>query len=64
MNARPGYWDIETCTWVGAEPTHVVPPVPVRPVPDTPVEDSVPAPRSGAETASGSTPVAAEPSAG
>ena len=28
MNARPGYWDIEACTWVGAEPTHIVPPVP------------------------------------
>ena len=59
MNARPGYWDIETCTWVGAQSTHVVPPGP-----DAPVEDSVPAPRTRAETASGSTPVAAESTAG
>ena len=64
MNARPGYWDIEACAWVGAEPTHVVPPVPLPPVPDTLVEDSVPAPRSGAETAPGPTPVAAESAAG
>ena len=71
-NARPGYWDIERCEWVGVEPTHVVPPMSVPPVsappvPDPPVDDSVPAPRSGPETASGSTPVtpvAAESAAG
>ena len=63
-NARPGYWDIERCEWVGAEPTHVAPPMAAPPVPETPVEDSVPAPRGGAETAPGSIPVAAESAAG
>ena len=28
MNGRPGYWDTEACAWMGAEPIHVVPPVP------------------------------------
>lgn len=27
INARPGYWDFTTCSWVGAEPMYVVPPV-------------------------------------
>ena len=27
INARPGYWDIATCSWVGAEPTDLGPPV-------------------------------------
>ena len=27
INARPGYWDVDRCTWVGVEPAYVVPPV-------------------------------------
>lgn len=27
INARPGYWDVDRCTWVGVEPTYVMPPV-------------------------------------
>jgi hypothetical protein len=27
INARPGYWDIDRCSWVGVEPTYVVPPL-------------------------------------
>jgi hypothetical protein len=26
INARPGYWDMDRCSWVGVEPTYVVPP--------------------------------------
>jgi hypothetical protein len=27
INARPGYWDMDRCSWVGVEPTYVVPPL-------------------------------------
>ncbi len=27
VNSRPGYWDVDRCTWVGVEPMYVVPPV-------------------------------------
>lgn len=27
INVRPGYWDVATCSWVGAEPMYLVPPV-------------------------------------
>ena len=26
VNARPGHWDIDRCTWVGVEPADVMPP--------------------------------------
>lgn len=26
INARPGYWDLDRCSWVGVEPTYVIPP--------------------------------------
>lgn len=26
VNARPGYWDVDLCCWVGTEPMYVVPP--------------------------------------
>jgi hypothetical protein len=26
VNTRPGYWDVDRCTWVGVEPMYVVPP--------------------------------------
>jgi len=27
INARPGSWDMDRCSWVGVEPTYVVPPL-------------------------------------
>ena len=27
ISARPGYWDMDRCSWVGVEPTYVVPPL-------------------------------------
>jgi hypothetical protein len=26
MAEKAGYWDVRRCAWVGAEPTHVMPP--------------------------------------
>ena len=61
MNARPGYWDVEQCAWVGAEPTHVAPPAPASP--EAPVDAALPAPRTGAEVPD-QVPAAAESTAG
>jgi hypothetical protein len=33
VNAKPGYWDVDRCSWVGVDPQYVVPPV--RPAPHT-----------------------------
>jgi hypothetical protein len=27
MHAQPGYWDVDRCCWVGADPVYVVPPL-------------------------------------
>ena len=27
MSARPGYWDVDRCSWVGVDPVYVVPPL-------------------------------------
>ena len=62
MNARPGYWDVEQCAWVGAEPTNVVPPAPASP--EATAETAVPTPRTGAEVPAPSAPAAAESTAG
>lgn len=51
VNARPGYWDIDRCSWVGVEPMYVVPPARTGPhtldrVPEgTAVAPGLPAPR-------------------
>ncbi|HEX7189723.1 MAG TPA: hypothetical protein VF423_16010 [Actinomycetes bacterium] len=48
INARPGYWDVDRCSWVGVEPTYVVPPLRRAERPDDGVvapSPSVPAPR-------------------
>ena len=50
INARPGYWDMDRCSWVGVEPTYVVPPLrhadhPHDRVAGRPGESVVPAPR-------------------
>lgn len=27
INVRPGYWDVDSCSWVGVDPVYVVPPL-------------------------------------
>jgi hypothetical protein len=27
INVRPGYWDVDSCAWVGVDPVYVVPPL-------------------------------------
>ena len=27
IHVRPGYWDVDRCTWVGVDPMYVVPPL-------------------------------------
>lgn len=27
INVRPGYWDVDRCSWVGVDPIQVVPPL-------------------------------------
>jgi hypothetical protein len=27
INAKPGYWDVDRCSWVGVDPMYVVPPL-------------------------------------
>jgi hypothetical protein len=27
ISARPGYWDVDRCSWVGVDPVYVVPPL-------------------------------------
>ncbi len=27
INVRPGYWDVDSCSWVGTDPVYVVPPL-------------------------------------
>jgi hypothetical protein len=60
INARPGYWDMDRCSWVGVEPTYVVPPLRHAEHPPARVagRPGVPAPRDSreepAETTAGS----------
>lgn len=55
INARPGYWDVNSCAWVGAEPMYVVPPA--RPAEHThdralgAAGVDVPAPRADVDSA-------------
>ena len=51
VNTRPGYWDVDRCTWVGVDPTYVVPPV--RPSRQAPVAASPPHPVTGAADPAG-----------
>jgi hypothetical protein len=49
INARPGYWDVDRCSWVGVDPAYVMPPLRHA---DRPHDRSVstpdlPAPRAG-----------------
>ena len=49
INARPGYWDVDRCSWVGVDPVYVVPPLrhAERPHDRAPGQAEVPAPRAG-----------------
>lgn len=53
VNARPGFWDVDRCTWVGADPMYVVPPAPTGDhAPDRVLEEvhvDVPEPRPPVE---------------
>ncbi len=51
INARPGYWDVDRCSWVGVDPVYVVPPLrhADHPHDRTPGAD-VPAPRTEDDT--------------
>lgn len=60
VNARPGYWDVDLCSWVGTEPMYVVPPARTGAYPSDrvpggprarhdPAADGVPAPREDEE---------------
>jgi hypothetical protein len=49
INARPGYWDVDRCSWVGVDPVYVVPPLrhadhPHDRVPSA-LDEAVPSPR-------------------
>jgi hypothetical protein len=52
INARPGSWDLDRCSWVGVEPAYVVPPLrhaehPPERVAGGRARADVPAPRAG-----------------
>jgi hypothetical protein len=48
INARPGYWDVDRCSWVGVDPVYVVPPLrhADHPHDRSPGAPDVPAPRA------------------
>ena len=47
ISARPGYWDVDRCSWVGADPVYVLPALlHVEHHEETPGEPEVPAPRA------------------
>jgi hypothetical protein len=51
ISARPGYWDVDRCSWVGVDPVYVVPPLRHSEHPhDRAPGAAVPAPRSEDET--------------
>jgi len=59
VNTRPGYWDVDRCTWVGVDPAYVVPPTRMGSRRQAPASADVelPIPRDGADDSQ----VAAEP---
>jgi hypothetical protein len=51
ISARPGYWDVDRCSWVGVDPVYVVPPLRHAEHPhDRAPGAAVPAPRSEDDT--------------
>lgn len=48
MSEKPGYWDVHTCAWVGAEPSHVGPPL-AGSDPIAALDESVPEQRPAVE---------------
>jgi hypothetical protein len=52
ISARPGYWDVDRCSWVGVDPVYVVPPLRHAEHPhDRAPGAAVPAPRTEDDTA-------------
>jgi hypothetical protein len=54
INARPGYWDVDRCSWVGVDPVYVVPPLrhadhPHDRVPGL-LDEGVPSPREAEDS--------------
>jgi len=45
INVKPGYWDVDRCSWVGVDPTYVVPPLRHAEHPHDGDAPSVPEPR-------------------
>jgi hypothetical protein len=46
INVKPGYWDVDRCSWVGVDPTYVVPPLRHAEHPHDADQPVVPEPRS------------------
>jgi hypothetical protein len=46
INVKPGYWDVDRCSWVGVDPTYVVPPLRHAERPHDADQPVVPEPRA------------------
>jgi hypothetical protein len=55
IERQRGYWDVDRCAWVGADPAHAEPPAPV----DTSVASDVAAPGLPEPRPAGDEPVTA-----
>lgn len=44
INVRPGYWDVDRCSWVGVDPLYPMPPLRHA---EHPHDRAVPTPRTG-----------------
>ncbi|MGH8971098.1 MAG: hypothetical protein ACRDV1_14250 [Actinomycetes bacterium] len=47
-NVKPGYWDVDLCSWVGVDPMYVVPPLRHADQPHDRAVPTVPEPRVAA----------------
>jgi hypothetical protein len=54
ISARPGYWDVDRCSWVGVDPVYVVPPLRHADHPHDRAPGAVPAPRADSGAGAGS----------
>jgi hypothetical protein len=50
ISARPGYWDVDRCSWVGVDPVYVVPPLRHADHPHDRAPGGVPAPRADSDS--------------
>jgi hypothetical protein len=53
ISARPGYWDVDRCSWVGVDPVYVVPPLRHADHPHDRAPGGVPAPRVDSDSDEG-----------